>query len=68
MFLGDAVDERHEQGLLAGEVVVNGAFGKPGFGRDGVDVGLIVSLAGELFGGCIQQGLPRLAHHLFTNF
>jgi hypothetical protein len=26
VFLGDAVDERHEQGLFAGKVVVNGSL------------------------------------------
>ena len=54
--------------LLAGEVVIDGAFRKPGFGRDRVDIGLIVSLAGDLLRGCIEQGLPRLAQKLFTNF
>ena len=68
MVCADLTDEREHEVVFAGEVVVDGAFGKTGGGGNLVDVGTDVSFLGELFGGRGEEFLACVQANFFSSF
>jgi len=63
--VGAGEDNRGEQSLLVGEILVDGGLGHRGQGRDVVHAGAVIALAQERVGGRLAYH-PAFAADLFT--